>query len=478
MEKDTILPVPQIPDLDDGVIDKNNYDDDNVNVFISYAGAEIGDTIRLYWDISEIGSQELSSLNELPVVFKLTQDILTNGAHDLSYSVTDAHHNTSWSDDLFVYVMKDSVADKMVAPLVVGEENGTLDLGVIFPDDHATVEILASDAMSAHIGNELRIKWDVFDISGKVVPAACTYLDTNITETDTIGFNWEVPMNVVVMANNNKVKVSYYINVGSERIYSEELIFNVTDEIKPHIEIIPKDVVDVKIGEFISLIIRVSNTLGMPVSDAKVTFVLTKIFDRQREASSSQVLINGESPSMVNIMTNEDGLATIEVSEPKGVGVQTYIAAYVKEIISNEQPVTFRVKTSPDSDRARFWGYMTDVVNGIRRPFLYKEIDSNKTGCIASNGESWAGLTYDEAADIGNLPDTTQLLTLQQEQGDMGAQHGWPTFFSYHTLLQQPNGPYYVINLSNGMIDELDNMSSLVFTSCVTNSDPEVYDEK
>lgn len=108
------------------------------------------------------------------------------------------------------------------------------------------------------------------------------------------------------------------------------------------------------------------------------------------------------------------------------------------------------VLTSPDTDKALFWGNMSDTtsVNGktLHRPWLQAEMLSGVTPVftngVHANNEYWAmahtvdNTKWDIAKQCGSLskaPDNNDLLTLYHSISSLG----WPTQ-GYPYLSNQP----------------------------------------
>lgn len=74
----------------------------------------------------------------------------------------------------------------------------------------------------------------------------------------------------------------------------------------------------------------------------------------------------------------------------------------------------FNVITSPDTDKAQYWGHMPDTltVGGVtlHRPLLMKEAPAGATDSRKENNETWVsvytkadGLTYDMSKNCGGV---------------------------------------------------------------------------
>ena len=140
----------------------------------------------------------------------------------------------------------------------------------------------------------------------------------------------------------------------------------------------------------------------------------------------------------------------------------------------------FTVLTSPDTDKAKFWGRMKDsvVANGVTllRPLLLAELPSGVTPplYIMLNKEEWAmahvvdSKTWDLAAQCGSLqkaPSADDLSSLYR----IFSTTGWPTTTSYSYLSNTKGSKYYcAVNQSNGSDNcNIDSIKTNGFAACV-----------
>lgn len=83
-------------------------------------------------------------------------------------------------------------------------------------------------------------------------------------------------------------------------------------------------------------------------------------------------------------ITDEDGKAQLEVTQDDSRGLRTPLQAMLVDdpLTVSDMDVIFTVITSPDSDKAKYWGHMPETVTNsagvkFRRPLLAAEMTSN-----------------------------------------------------------------------------------------------------
>ncbi|HIA0883462.1 TPA: adhesion domain-containing protein [Salmonella enterica subsp. enterica] len=140
--------------------------------------------------------------------------------------------------------------------------------------------------------------------------------------------------------------------------------------------------------------------------------------------------------------TGSDGTATFTLNQDKSLGLKTPLTVKLTDntALHASLDVIFMVLTSPDTDKALFWGNMADTtsVNGktLHRPWLQAELLSGVTPVftngVHTNNEYWAmahtvdNTKWDIAKQCGSLskaPDNNDLLTLYHSISSLG----WPT---------------------------------------------------
>jgi hypothetical protein len=186
--------------------------------------------------------------------------------------------------------------------------------------------------------------------------------------------------------------------------------------------------------------------------------------------------------SMFTGTTGADGTATFTLAQNKSLGLKTSLTA---ALVSNTQVSAtldniFTVPTSPDTDKANYWGFMKDTVqaNGVTllRPRLLAELPSGVTPPlhIVMNREDWAmarvndANTWDLAAQCGSLlkaPSSSDLSALYR----IFSTTGWPTTASYSYLSNTKGSKYYcAVNESSGDDNcNIDPAKTNGFAACV-----------
>lgn len=238
-------------------------------------------------------------------------------------------------------------------------------------------------------------------------------------------------------------------------------------------------------GKTIPLTVTVKDTSGNPVANASFTLsrgdstnragVVITDGDVEAEMGADDLVLREVTPSSSTIdmsntasiftgTTGADGIATFTLSQDKSLGLKTSLtAALVNDTnIHASLDGIFNVLTSPDTDKAKFWGNMPDTVstNGktLQRPLLLAELPSGVTPPlhITMNKEDWAmahtidSSTWDLAAQCGSLQKAStadDLLALHSVFSTIG----WPTTSSY-SYLSQTKGTknYCAVNQSSG----------------------------
>ncbi|HBZ8588868.1 TPA: hypothetical protein MM856_001449 [Salmonella enterica subsp. enterica] len=152
--------------------------------------------------------------------------------------------------------------------------------------------------------------------------------------------------------------------------------------------------------------------------------------------------------------TGSDGTATFTLNQDKSLGLKTPLTVKLTDntALHASLDVIFMVLTSPDTDKALFWGNMSDTtsVNGktLHRPWLQAELPSGVTPVftngVHANNEYWAmthtvdNTKWDIAKQCGSLskaPDNNDLLTLYHSISSLG----WPTL-GYPYLSKSTSG--------------------------------------
>lgn len=256
-------------------------------------------------------------------------------------------------------------------------------------------------------------------------------------------------------------------------------------------------------GDTIPLTVTVKDGGGNPVANASFTLtrgdstnragVVITDGDVEAEMGSDDLVLHEVKPStstsdmattasVFTGTTGSDGTATFTLAQNKSLGLKTTLTA---TLVDNKQVSAsldniFTVLTSPDTDKAKFWGRMKDsvVANGVTllRPLLLAELPSGVTPplYIVLNKEEWAmahvvdSNTWDLAAQCGSLqkaPSADDLSSLYR----IFSTTGWPTTTSYSYLSNTKGSRYYcAVNQSNGSDNcNIDSAKTNGFAACV-----------
>lgn len=214
-----------------------------------------------------------------------------------------------------------------------------------------------------------------------------------------------------------------------------------------------------KKGEAIPLTVTVKNRAGVPIANEPFTLKRGDANDRldikytwnttaddltlQELTPSPTTKSMTASGNVFSGVTGADGTATFTVNQDGSVGLKTELTASatgdVTQSTNTALGVIFNVITSPDTDKAQYWGHMPDTltVGGVtlHRPLLMKEAPAGATDSRKENNETWVsvytkadGLTYDMSKNCGGVagfPAKGVLEKIRDEQ--MAVANGWPT---------------------------------------------------
>lgn len=257
----------------------------------------------------------------------------------------------------------------------------------------------------------------------------------------------------------------------------------------------------VKVGETMALTVTTLNAAGNPVPYAP--FILHDVSATGRSdtalyvgaetnltLNNSYTLSPGTESGMLYLGTGADGTLTLQVKQDNGVGYDNLVEAYLDGNDASKQNtrLIFTVPTSPDVEKANYWGHMPDELTAsdgkvYRRPKLAAELSSTPVSTYTLTrtrggdvkGEVWPLFTVDDAWNGTNggcgrnyLPTMSDLHTLYATypNGDIHNVQGWPA---------NPNGNRsyesggwasdYLLNqnaLSYGSVNLIDNKESYI----------------
>ncbi len=166
--------------------------------------------------------------------------------------------------------------------------------------------------------------------------------------------------------------------------------------------------------------------------------------------------------------TDESGRVQFELTQDNTPGLKTRLEAMLPDNppMVSDMDAIFTVITSPDSDKAKYWGHMPEIVTNsagvkFRRPLLAAEMTSN-SGTYLVNNEKWPLVTAANTEKAGAtgcdaeyqpLSGDLQTLYGDNPNGEIGTNYGWPVAGnkSWWAADRAPNTGYYqFINLNSG----------------------------
>lgn len=217
--------------------------------------------------------------------------------------------------------------------------------------------------------------------------------------------------------------------------------------------------------------LTVRDAQGKPVSGVPLALTQLSATNRQGASYPATLLLNGE--DTFSGSTGDDGTVTLVLTDSEGLGLKSTLTfSLLNDAGEAYEPVTqsviFTILTSPNSDKANFWGHMSDTLTAgndtFKRPLLAAEwVGVNS---LALNNEIWACANWPTANQQGSLATKEQLLALYQTYPNsiIASVYGWP-------LQQSGNGRFwsssaggslnthYVTSLSLGNYAVLDDSS-------------------
>lgn len=241
-----------------------------------------------------------------------------------------------------------------------------------------------------------------------------------------------------------------------------------------------------KKGESLPLTVTVRDGSGTPQPNTTIRLGRTLSIDRAGVVDGSSgggMVLTSVAPSTGSMtfnctvssctsywygITDEDGKAQLEVTQDDSRGLRTPLQAMLVDdpLTVSDMDVIFTVITSPDSDKAKYWGHMPETVTNsagvkFRRPLLAAEMTSN-SGTYLVNNETWPLVTAANTEKAGAtgcdaeyqpLSGDLQTLYGDNPNGAIGTNYGWPVAGnkSWWAADRAPNTGYYqFINLNSG----------------------------
>ena len=208
-----------------------------------------------------------------------------------------------------------------------------------------------------------------------------------------------------------------------------------TVTLKPIMLELTLDKTKAKVGEEIKLTIKTKTEDGEAYPDVPITINSTGATNRQKAKEQVTMVFNQTASFKGN--TGSRGEISVMLSDGDGIGLETSFdvqASFGGDVESQSRSVIFTVLTSPDTDKANYWGHMTNLVAGTdgtvyKRPILVREAAALNVPSNADpiNGEDWALTTYADAihvicrAELGTLEQINSISKNKPVQ-----KHGWP----------------------------------------------------
>ncbi|WP_459349928.1 adhesion domain-containing protein [Pseudocitrobacter cyperus] len=164
-------------------------------------------------------------------------------------------------------------------------------------------------------------------------------------------------------------------------------------------------------------------------------------------------------------LTGPDGVLHFEITQDGTFGYRTPISALIIEDTSAKVGIAtiFTVVTSPDTDKAKYWGHMPETVTSsdgtvFQRPLLAEETSGENStfqSSLAGGKESWPlfnhsspGLAAKSGCDDDKQPTLSELQTLYGDARSAGSDietlYGWPVSnTTYYWWASEYSGSYY-----------------------------------
>ncbi|MDE1481685.1 inverse autotransporter beta domain-containing protein [Xenorhabdus bovienii] len=202
--------------------------------------------------------------------------------------------------------------------------------------------------------------------------------------------------------------------------------------------------VRVKKGDTITLTIKATTKDGKAARAVPVT-IETKAHNRQNQEETSTVTLDGKNGDYTAI-TPENGTLVIPVTD-HGKGLKTTLIIKAYGVGKTEtKNVIFTVLTSPDTDKAKYWGHMHDTISVGKLTFRRTPLDSEYPTNFrrSENNEVWGPVNLNEAdtycSNIGigyRVPTYDEIIeiyhTYSTYKGEIRQTYGWPITRYYRT---------------------------------------------
>ncbi|MFM1348937.1 DUF823 domain-containing adhesin, partial [Yersinia proxima] len=193
-----------------------------------------------------------------------------------------------------------------------------------------------------------------------------------------------------------------------------------------------------KVGDSIQMKVKaIYEDNQLPVSGLPFSINVKTVQDRQGKTRPKTISISGQT------ITDVNGVSLITISDINGIGTKTAFDIVPEKGNTLSEFVIFAVKTSPDTDKANMYGYMSDAItlstgNTLKRPSLANELNSANT--VSSNNETWSVGDFSWANSVcenNKLPSYNDMKSIYASYGNMKLSQGWPVdvrYWSNHIL--------------------------------------------
>ncbi|WP_059225309.1 adhesion domain-containing protein [Escherichia albertii] len=238
------------------------------------------------------------------------------------------------------------------------------------------------------------------------------------------------------------------------------------------------------VGGTLTLTVTTKDCVGNPAGNIPFSV-------KRKDAENRQGGVNNVGPVILDTTelsttateyrgtTDENGTATIQVTQPNGPGVKTPLVVSLAGITqTSETAVIFTVLTSPDVPEASMWGHMADTVEAYGYTFSRPKLaaEASHDGTVVDRNETWSTFTWSGADNhCAILPGMRQFGALATVIPTSVQQVlGWPMQDDYYwSSLAGTTGQHHAANMaSRSEAQKPDDTRFLV--SCVDKEAPDV----
>lgn len=246
-----------------------------------------------------------------------------------------------------------------------------------------------------------------------------------------------------------------------------------------------------KKGEEIPLTVTMKDSSGNPSANAAFTISRSQGLSRRGEAKTTgnggvtdDLSLQELTPVATTVLlddhidvyhgvTGAGGKATFSLRQDTAMGLKTAISAKMDDYpnLTSSLNVIFTVISSPDSDKAQYWGHMPETVTSsdgvvFERPLLMNEAPShdNTFGSYSIGNEIWslfnhggAGVASKSGCSDDHQPTLKEMQRLYSDYpgGQLGERFGWPIDRSNIAwwVFDRVGQNYQTIDLTSGYVN-------------------------